>query len=188
MTLWAIARSPLIYGADIRAATSAADFALMTNPEVLAVTRGSAGNKPVPAALLGAGTAAGTVVWSASGTDGEAGRLVYYVAFVKRGPSTATAAQQAEAEAAAAVLGVGTSGAKAISDMYAPSLPAAPPTLTVSVSYAALGLPAAITQCTVRDLWARAPASPAPPAGTVEWQQPVGKEYDGGLFSLTDCR
>jgi hypothetical protein len=33
MTLWAIARSPLIYGADIRGASSARDFALLTNAE-----------------------------------------------------------------------------------------------------------------------------------------------------------
>ena len=47
MTLWAIARSPLIYGADIRRAASPDEFALLTNPRVLAVSAGSRGNAPV---------------------------------------------------------------------------------------------------------------------------------------------
>ena len=48
MTLWAITRSPLIYGADIREPSlTADDFALMTNERVLAVSANSRGNRQV---------------------------------------------------------------------------------------------------------------------------------------------
>ena len=61
MTLWAITRSPLIYGADIREPSlTADDFALMTNERVLAVSANSRGNRQV----LSEG---GVVVWRASG-------------------------------------------------------------------------------------------------------------------------
>lgn len=46
MTLWCIARSPLILGADLRK-LDAATLALVTNDEVLAVNQSSSGNHPL---------------------------------------------------------------------------------------------------------------------------------------------
>jgi alpha-galactosidase len=46
MTLWSIARSPLIHGGDMTK-TDAATLALLTNPEVLAVDQASADNRPL---------------------------------------------------------------------------------------------------------------------------------------------
>ncbi len=45
MTLWSIARSPLIMGGDLRH-LDAPTLALLTNPEVLAVNQRSTGNRP----------------------------------------------------------------------------------------------------------------------------------------------
>jgi alpha-galactosidase len=45
MTLWSIARSPLIMGGDLRH-LDAPTMALLTNPEVLAVNQASTGNQP----------------------------------------------------------------------------------------------------------------------------------------------
>ncbi|MDP9421321.1 MAG: glycoside hydrolase family 27 protein [Pseudomonadota bacterium] len=45
MTLWSIARSPLIMGGDLRH-LDAPTLALLTNPEVLAVNQASTGNQP----------------------------------------------------------------------------------------------------------------------------------------------
>jgi hypothetical protein len=57
MTLWSIARSPLIMGGDLRK-LDPATTALLTNDEVLAVNQRSTGNRPV----INAG---GSVVWTA---------------------------------------------------------------------------------------------------------------------------
>lgn len=57
MTLWSIARSPLIMGGDLRR-LDAATLALLTNPEVLAVNQKSQQNRPHRAD-------AGTRIWSA---------------------------------------------------------------------------------------------------------------------------
>lgn len=57
MTLWSIARSPLIMGGDLRK-LDPATTALLTNDEVLAVNQASTGNRP----LINAG---GSVVWMA---------------------------------------------------------------------------------------------------------------------------
>jgi hypothetical protein len=46
MTLWSIARSPLIHGGDMTK-TDAATLALLTNDEVLAVNQRSEGNRPL---------------------------------------------------------------------------------------------------------------------------------------------
>jgi len=46
MTLWSIARSPLIMGGDLRH-LDAATLALLINPEVIAVNQASSGNRPV---------------------------------------------------------------------------------------------------------------------------------------------
>lgn len=46
MTLWSIARSPLIYGGDMTR-TDAATLALLTNDEVIAVNQQSDGNRPL---------------------------------------------------------------------------------------------------------------------------------------------
>jgi hypothetical protein len=45
MTLWSIARSPLIMGGDLRHLDTAT-LALLTNPEVIAVNQHSTGNQP----------------------------------------------------------------------------------------------------------------------------------------------
>jgi len=63
MTLWAIARSPLMYGADIRdPSLTAADFALMTNARVLDVQVKSVKNRQIY-------SKGGVVVWAAMGAN-----------------------------------------------------------------------------------------------------------------------
>jgi alpha-galactosidase len=57
MTLWSIARSPLIMGGDLRK-LDPATTALLTNDEVLAVNQRSTGNRPLA-------NAGGSVVWTA---------------------------------------------------------------------------------------------------------------------------
>ena len=81
---WAINRSPLIYGADIRHASSADEFALLTNAEVLAVSATSSDNRPVE--VHDASRAAATATWTAKGRGGEV-----YVAFIKRAQVATTA-------------------------------------------------------------------------------------------------
>ena len=61
MSLWSIARSPLIMGGDLRH-LDAKTLALLTNPEVLAVNQRSRDNHPHRAD-------AGTRIWSARSTD-----------------------------------------------------------------------------------------------------------------------
>lgn len=63
MTLWSIARSPLIMGGDLRH-LDAATRALLTNPEVIAVNQASSGNRPV---FL----ADGSRVWTAHGAGAQ---------------------------------------------------------------------------------------------------------------------
>jgi hypothetical protein len=63
MTLWAIARSPLIMGGDLRQ-LDAATLALLTNREVLAVNQASRDNQPHF-------VADGTHVWSARPEDSD---------------------------------------------------------------------------------------------------------------------
>jgi hypothetical protein len=62
MTLWSIARSPLIMGGDLRH-LDAATLALLTNPEVIAVNQASSGNRPH---ILEDGTR----IWSATAPGG----------------------------------------------------------------------------------------------------------------------
>ncbi len=61
MSLWSIARSPLIMGGDLRH-LDAKTLALLTNPEVLAVNQRSRDNRPHRAE-------AGTRIWSARSAD-----------------------------------------------------------------------------------------------------------------------
>jgi hypothetical protein len=63
MTLWSIARSPLIMGGDLRH-LDAATKALLTNPEVIAVNQASAGNQPHF-------VEDGIRVWSARAANGD---------------------------------------------------------------------------------------------------------------------
>ena len=70
MTLWSIARSPLIMGGDLRK-LDPATTALLTNDEVLAVNQRSAGNQPV----LNAG---GSVVWTAEVPGSKARYLALF--------------------------------------------------------------------------------------------------------------
>jgi hypothetical protein len=70
MTLWSIARSPLIMGGDLRK-LDPATTALLTNDEVLAVNQRSSGNRPV----LNAG---GSVVWTAEVPGSKARYLALF--------------------------------------------------------------------------------------------------------------
>lgn len=70
MTLWSIARSPLIMGGDLRHLDDAT-LALLTNPEVLAVNQRSTGNTPY---FLEDGIRA----WSAWSEDGKARYLALF--------------------------------------------------------------------------------------------------------------
>jgi hypothetical protein len=66
MTLWTIARSPLMYGADIRnASLTGADFALMTNRRVLDVQANSIKNRQIY-------SEGGVVVWAAGSSTSTA--------------------------------------------------------------------------------------------------------------------
>ena len=67
MTLWAIARSPLIMGGDLRH-LDAATLALLTNREVIAVNQASRDNRPHF-------IADGTRIWSAN-AEGSADRYL----------------------------------------------------------------------------------------------------------------
>ena len=80
-------------------ATSAEEFALLTNAEVLAVSAASTGNRAVK--LSPATRAANTVVWTANatGTDAAAEPTVY-VAFVKRAQIATTATVRANVDTA----------------------------------------------------------------------------------------
>ena len=69
MSLWSIARSPLIMGGDLRH-LDPATLALLTNPEVLAVNQASSDNRPHVAD-------AGTRIWSARTAGSKPG---YYLA------------------------------------------------------------------------------------------------------------
>jgi hypothetical protein len=70
MTLWSIARSPLIMGGDLRK-LDPATTALLTNDEVLAVNQASTGNRP----LINAG---GSVVWMAEVPGSKARYLALF--------------------------------------------------------------------------------------------------------------
>lgn len=63
MTLWSIARSPLIMGGDLRR-LDASTKALLTNPEVIAVNQASAANRPLF-------IEDGTRIWSARAPGGD---------------------------------------------------------------------------------------------------------------------
>jgi alpha-galactosidase len=63
ITLWSIARSPLVLGANL-AQMDGFTESLLTNPEVIAVDQHSSGNKPVI-------QTASTVVWTAKGAHGK---------------------------------------------------------------------------------------------------------------------
>ena len=75
MTLWAIARSPLIMGGDLRH-LDAATLALLTNPEVIALNQKSHANRPHF-------VADGVRVWSARAANGDA-----YVALFNTGDTS----------------------------------------------------------------------------------------------------
>jgi hypothetical protein len=68
MTLWSIARSPLIMGGDLRR-LDAPTLALLTNPEVLAVNQKSSGNRPHRADP-------GTRIWSARAPGGRGAQFL----------------------------------------------------------------------------------------------------------------
>ena len=82
MTLWAITRSPLFYGGDLRSTElRAEDFKLLTNREVLAVSDSSSHNRQVLAR-----PADGVYAWAASASLDSGGGL--YVALFNTGAVT----------------------------------------------------------------------------------------------------
>ena len=99
MTLWSIARSPLVMGGDLRH-LDAATLALLTNREVLAVNQASSDNQPHF-------VADDTRVWSARPTGGK-GR---YVALFNTG--------KAEADVAIPLRDLGLSGTQSVRDLWA---------------------------------------------------------------------
>lgn len=99
MTLWAIARSPLIMGGDLRH-LDAATLALLTNREVLAVNQASQGNCPHF-------VEDGVRVWSAVPEDGK-GR---YVALFNTGDKPR--------EVGVKLRDLGVSGPVAVRDLWA---------------------------------------------------------------------
>jgi len=89
MTLWSIARSPLIYGADIRSPKlTADDFSLLTNPGMLMVNENSTDNRPVKRDST---RTANTVVWTGNGAAGTNAAGMTFVAFIKRAQIATTA-------------------------------------------------------------------------------------------------
>ena len=71
ITLWSIARSPLVLGANLTQMDSFTE-SLLTNPDVIAVNQHSSGNKPVI-------QTASTVVWTAKGSHGEQYAAVFNI-------------------------------------------------------------------------------------------------------------
>jgi hypothetical protein len=98
MTLWSIARSPLIMGGDLRH-LDAATKALLANPEVIAVNQASTANRPHF-------MEDGTRLWSARAANGDA-----YVALFN------TSSQPREVGIALAQLGL--KGSVAVRDVWA---------------------------------------------------------------------
>ena len=70
MTLWAIARSPLIMGGDLRA-LDAPTLRLLTNPALIELNQNSRNNMPVS-------NDGGRVVWTAENADGTARYLALF--------------------------------------------------------------------------------------------------------------
>jgi len=104
MTLWAIARSPLIMGGDLRH-LDAATLALLTNPEVLAVNQRSTENRPHDVQW-------GLRIWSAR-ADGSDDR---YVALFHPGDKLNPAHKPREVSITLEQLGV--SGRVSIRDLW----------------------------------------------------------------------
>ena len=98
MTLWSIARSPLIMGGDLRH-LDAATLALLTNPEVIAVNQASSDNRPHY-------LEDGTRIWSAA-APGEG----YYVALFNT--------SKAERRVALPLDRLGIAGAATVRDLWA---------------------------------------------------------------------
>ncbi|WP_442681142.1 glycoside hydrolase family 27 protein [Sphingomonas sp. ASY06-1R] len=99
MTLWSIARSPLIMGGDLRH-LDAATLGLLTNREVLAVNQASSDNQPHF-------IADNTRIWSARPADGK-GR---YVALFNTG--------KAETEVSISLADLSLSGTQPVRDLWA---------------------------------------------------------------------
>ncbi len=78
MSLWSVARSPLIMGGDLRH-LDAPTLALLTNPEVLALNQDSHDNRPIRADP-------GTRIWSArAGAAGKGEGASHYLALFNTG-------------------------------------------------------------------------------------------------------
>lgn len=98
ITLWSIARSPLIMGGDLRH-LDAPTLALLTNPEVLAVNQASTGNGPHF-------VADGMKVWSARSQDGQSRYLALFNV------------TDAELEVGVALRELGIEGSVAVRDLW----------------------------------------------------------------------
>jgi alpha-galactosidase len=98
MTLWSIARSPLIMGGDLRKLDPATTD-LLTNDEVLGVNQRSTGNRPVT-------SAGGSVVWMAE----VPGSKARYVALFNT--------TDVEAKVGADLVALGLKGRVAVRDLW----------------------------------------------------------------------
>lgn len=128
MTLWCIARSPLIMGGNMPK-NDAFTLSLMTNDEVIAVNQQSTNNKQ-----LFINNANAQLAWVAD-VPGSKGK---YVALFNASPAPAPRRGRGQGESAPAVPPASVN-------------PAATQPATISVSLVDLGL---IGPCEVRDLWA----------------------------------
>jgi hypothetical protein len=132
MTLWAIARSPLIMGGNLPN-NDAFTLSLMTNDEVIAVNQNSTGNRQVY-------NSANHIAWVAD-VPGSGDK---YVALFNAAPAPVPGGNRR---------GRGGPAAAAPVNDPATSLPA-----QVTVTLADIGL---TTPCNVRDLWAQKDIGPA---------------------------
>lgn len=105
MTLWAIVRSPLFIGLDLRL-VEAADLVLLTNKAVLEVNAHSRANRQ---AVMESG---GRYVWVAEAMTSSAARPVLYVALFNNGP------REQPVSATLAQLGLGRMATCDVDDLW----------------------------------------------------------------------
>lgn len=103
MTLWCVARAPLILGSRLPLPDADPDTAwtlsLLTNPEVLAVQDGSTGNAPIP--VVGTPPGGELRAWAARPDGAQAGQRAYVALFNAGEEAAAVAVKTADAGLAA---------------------------------------------------------------------------------------
>jgi len=128
MTLWCMARAPLILGGQLPLDPSDSwTLALLTNPEVLAVQNASQGNAPMAGG--GGGASLDQHAWAAHPTEGSDPSSAAYIALFNGGDE-ASAVQVATADA-----GLPPGGKFCVRDLWARStLPGGPVGANFSVA------------------------------------------------------